>query len=113
MHELAITQGLFDVIMEQAKQSGAKRVGGINLIIGEMTGVAGASVQYYVNFLSKGTIAEGVALNIKVIPAQVRCRNCDKTFELGELIWNCPDCGGTDLEITGGKELFIDSIEVD
>ena len=113
MHELSITQSLFDVVMEQAKQSGAKKVGSINLVIGEMTGVVGDSVCFYMDFLSKNTIAEGVTLNIKVVPTQARCRACDKTFELGEFNWNCPDCGGTGLKITGGNELFIESIEVE
>jgi len=39
MHELAITQSMFDLVLAQAKKAGAKKVGKINLVIGEMTGV--------------------------------------------------------------------------
>ena len=113
MHELAITQSLFDIVLEQAKQSGAKKIGRINLVIGEMTGVVGDSVRFYLDFLSKDTIADGVVLTIKAVPTRAHCRDCNKTFELGKFDWRCSGCGSTSLEITGGKELFVESIEVE
>jgi hydrogenase nickel incorporation protein HypA/HybF len=113
MHELAITQSLFDIVMEKAKESGARKVSSINLVIGEMTGVVGDSVRFYVDLLSKDTIAEGVTLNIDIVPTKALCRNCGKTFELEEFNWNCPYCSSTAWEVTGGKELFVESIEVE
>ena len=113
MHELSITQSLFDIVLEQAKQSRAKKVICIKLVIGDMTGVVGDSVRFYLDFLSKDTIAEGARLNIEVVPTKARCRKCEKIFELGEFSWNCPGCGGSGLEIIGGTELFVESIEVE
>jgi hydrogenase nickel incorporation protein HypA/HybF len=113
MHELAITQSMFDTVIQYAEKEKAKRVHCINLVIGEMTGIVGDSVRFYMDFLSKNTIAEGATLNIKSIPTQAKCRDCKNIFKLDEFTWVCPDCGGTNLEITGGKELFIESIEID
>ena len=113
MHELAITQSMLDLVLEQAEKAGAREVGRINLVIGEMTGVVGDCVQFYFDFLSKGSIAEGAALSFKVIPTMARCRGCDKTFELKEFDWACPYCQGNNMEIIGGKELFVESIEVE
>jgi hydrogenase nickel incorporation protein HypA/HybF len=113
MHELAITQSMLDLVLEQAEKAEAKSVGKINLVIGEMTGVVDRAVQFYFDFLSKGTAAEGAALAFKVIPTTARCRNCHKEFELGEFDWTCPYCQSNNIEITGGKELFVESIEVE
>jgi len=113
MHELAITQSMFDVVLKHAEQAKAKKVTRINLVIGEMTGVVGDCVQFYVDFLGKGTLAEGATVAIKNVPAQAKCRTCGHTFEVQELQWVCPSCGGTSLEVTGGKELFVESIEVE
>ena len=113
MHELAITQSMLDLVVEQAEKAGAKEVGRINLVIGEMTGVVGDCVQFYFNFLSQGSIAEGAALSFKIIPTMARCRDCDKAFELKEFDWNCPYCQGNSMEIIAGKELFVESIEVE
>jgi len=113
MHELAITQSMLDIVLEQAEKAGAREVGKINLVIGEMTGVVDECVQFYFDFLSKGTSAEGAALSFTKVPTTARCRGCDKAFELKEFDWACPYCQGNDMEIVAGKELFVESIEVE
>ena len=113
MHELAITQDMFDLVMEQSDKAGAKKIGKINLVIGEMTGVVGECVQFYFNFISKDTPAEGATLSVRTIPPQAQCRDCGKSFEFKEFNWSCPFCHGNSLEITAGKELFVESIEVE
>jgi hydrogenase nickel incorporation protein HypA/HybF len=45
------------------------------------------------------------------LPVQVRCHGCGTTHEAAELIAVCPGCGGVDLELTGGDELVLESIE--
>ncbi|MDH5696028.1 MAG: hydrogenase maturation nickel metallochaperone HypA [Dehalococcoidia bacterium] len=113
MHELAITQSMLDLVLEQAGKAEAKEVGKINLVIGEMTGVVGECVQFYFDFISKGTLAEGAELSFTVVPTTARCRGCDKSFELKEFDWTCPYCQGNNMEIVAGKELFVESIEVE
>jgi hydrogenase nickel incorporation protein HypA/HybF len=112
MHELAITQSMFEIVLKQAEQAHAKKVTEINLVIGEMTGVVSDCVQFYLDFMSKGTIAEGAKVSVKLVPAQAKCRDCHHIFEVKDMQWVCPDCGGVSLEIVAGKELFVESIEV-
>ena len=113
MHELAITQNMFDIVLQQAEQAHAKKVTKINLVIGEMTGVVSDSVQFYLDFMTKNTIAEGAAVSIKIVTAKAVCRNCNQTFELPEFDWACPNCQGNIVDVIAGKELFVESIEVD
>jgi hydrogenase nickel incorporation protein HypA/HybF len=113
MHELSITQSMLNLVLEQAEKAGAKEVGKISLVIGEMTGVVSDCVQFYFDFLSKGTLAEGAALAFKIIPTKARCRGCAKNFELKEFDWTCPYCQSNNMEIVAGKELFVESIEVE
>ena len=113
MHELAITQSMFDIVLKQAEQAHTKKVTKINLVIGELTGVVSDSVQFYLDFMTKDTIAEGAAVSITMVPAKAKCRNCSRTFELKEFDWTCPNCKGNSVEIIAGKELFVESIEVD
>jgi len=113
MHELSITQSMLDLVLEQAEKAGAREVGRINLVIGEMTGIVEECVQFYFDFISRGTIAEGAALSFNRVASRARCRACNKLFELEEFEWACPHCGGAELEIVEGKELFVESIEVE
>jgi hydrogenase nickel incorporation protein HypA/HybF len=104
---------MLDIVLERAKESGARKVGTINLVIGELSGFVEESVRFYFNFLAKDTIAEGAALNFKPVSPRARCRNCDKPFEVKEFDWSCPQCRGSDIEITAGKELFVESIDIE
>ena len=113
MHEMAITQSMFDLVLQHAEKAGAERVEKISLVIGEMTGVVGECVRFYLDFLSKGTIVEGATLSVQTVPPRTRCKDCGETFELRELDWTCPRCHGSSLDIIAGKELFVESIEVE
>lgn len=113
MHELAITQSMFDIVLKHVEQVKAKKVTKINLVIGEMTGVVGDCIQFYMDFLSKGTVAEGVVVSVNLKPATAKCLSCNKIFTIEEMQWICPHCGEVSLEVTGGRELFVDSIEVE
>ena len=113
MHELAITQSMLDIVLEQAAKSDAKKVGMVNLIIGELSGFVEESVKFYFDLLAKDTIAAGAILNFKPVSPQARCRNCHNLFGLREFDWSCPQCGGSDIEITAGKELFVESIDIE
>jgi hydrogenase nickel incorporation protein HypA/HybF len=113
MHELAITQSMFELVVAEAQKAGAKKVKKINLVIGEASGFLSNCMQFYFDFMSNGTIAEGATLNFTLVPLKMRCSGCGETFAAEEPEWVCPHCHGTGIEIASGKELFVESIEVD
>jgi hydrogenase nickel incorporation protein HypA/HybF len=113
MHELSITQSMLDLVLEEAKKVGAERVGKVNLVIGEMSGIVGECVEFYFEFLSQDTIAHGATLSFKKTPTQARCRNCGELFMPKEFDWSCPSCQDGSIEIVAGKELYVESIEVE
>ncbi len=113
MHELSITQTLLDIVLEQAAANDAQRVGQVRLVIGEMSGIADESVRFYFELLSKGTIAEGACLAVRRVPATARCRECGERFAFDRLSWVCPTCGAVQIEIVEGKEMHLESLEVE
>jgi len=113
MHELPVTQGMLSVALEHAAKAGAKKITAINLTIGEMSGIVDDSVQFYFDFISKDTPAEGASLHFDRIPAQFRCRECQATFSPAKREWVCPQCGEWKVEIVAGREFYVNSIEVE
>ena len=113
MHELAITQALIGLVKEHAEKVGAKKVGRINVVVGELSGFVGQSVQFYFEQMSGGTIMEDAALTVKTIPMAGRCRDCGNEFDIMEMDLTCPSCKGSSIELVRGNELFVESIEVD
>lgn len=112
MHELAVTQGMLSIALEHAAKAGAQRITRINLTIGELSGIVDESVQFYFDFVSKDTPAEGASLSFQKSPARFRCRSCQTTFSPSEREWTCPQCGELSVEIVGGQEFYVDSIEI-
>ncbi len=113
MHELAVTQNVLDIAVQKAKESGACKITGIKLVIGEISSFVDDSVQFYFDILSRDTIASGASLKFERIPLQVRCRKCSQAFFPGLAAWVCPQCGECDAEVIAGRELYLDSIEVE
>lgn len=114
MHELPATQGILNVALEAAQQNDARRIMAIDLVIGELAGIVDDSVQFYFDLLSKDTIAEGAVLRFRREPAMAVCKDCEQEFAVqAPLAVVCPACGGIRLRVTGGREFFVESIEVE
>jgi hydrogenase nickel incorporation protein HypA/HybF len=113
MHELAITQNMLDIALEQAEKHNACKITKINLVVGEMSGVVDECVLFYFDFLSKDTIASDATLSFERIPIKAHCYDCDITFPLSEFNWVCPNCQGSNIKVVAGRELYIDSMEME
>jgi hydrogenase nickel incorporation protein HypA/HybF len=113
MHELPVTQGMLSIALEHAEKAHATRITDINLVIGELSGIVDDSVQFYFDFISKDTLAEGAVLHFERVPARYRCRQCEAIFSPSDRNWVCPQCGEWMVEITAGREFYVESIEVE
>ena len=114
MHELAVTQSILDIVVRHAEGAGAQRILAVNLVIGDLTGFVDDSIQFYFDFLSKDTPAQGARLEIDRVPARVRCHECGAEYAAPDSrLWSCPDCDALGGEIIAGKEFSVASIEVE
>jgi hydrogenase nickel incorporation protein HypA/HybF len=113
MHEQSIVEALLALAIGKAEEARASRILRIYLVVGELSGVVEESVNFYFSFLSKDTIAAQASLFFMRTPARLRCRNCDTIFSPVRLDFHCPNCKEQQVEIIGGRELYIESLEVE
>jgi len=113
MHEFGVTENIVKIALDKAGEAQASKITRINLVVGELSGFVPDSIQFYFDFLSKDTIAEKAALRFESPPAQLRCRNCSTVFHPKDSEWECPECHSQSVEIQGGRELYIESMEVE
>lgn len=113
MHEMAVTQSILDIAIKHAELAGASQIRQINLVIGELSGIVDDSVQFYFDFLSESTMAEGAHLAFDRRAAVYRCRECRMTYHPDGFDWVCPSCSSLTFEVLSGREFQIESIEVD
>jgi hydrogenase nickel incorporation protein HypA/HybF len=113
MHELSVTQGMLEIALRHAQRAGVQRITHINLVIGDLTSIVDDSVQFYFDFISQDTIAEGAQLVFQRTPATFRCRDCGNTFTPNERDFTCPHCEGMRVDVVAGNEFRVESIEVE
>lgn len=113
MHEVSLMQNLLEVVMETARREGARRVDLIHLRIGEMSGVNIDSLSFAFEILSKGTPAQDGRLECETVPLRARCASCGEAFHPDDLVFRCPVCGNTEIEVTAGREMEVDYILLD
>ena len=114
MHEMAVTQSILEIALRHAKQASAGHILAINLTIGDLTGFVDDSIQFYFDFLSKDTLAEGGRLAIKRIAARARCHACGAEYAPPDSrVWTCPQCQALGGDVIAGQEFYVASIEVE
>ena len=113
MHEMSVTMSLLDLVLGEATKAGASKIVGVSIVLGEMTGIIDSFVQANFELISQDTLAEGAELTFENIPRKARCRNCDHVFQPTDFQWNCPKCQSLEIEMIGGNELYVKSIEVE
>ena len=90
MHELGIMTGVMEAVEKSAVQAGATKVLKVTLSIGEMTEAIEDSLRFAFEVLTEGTMSEGAELEINMVTPR-----------------------SYNTKLLAGRELQIDSIEVD
>lgn len=113
MHEMALCQSIIEMCREQARTQGFTRVKTICLAIGALSHVEPQALEFGFGAASRGTLADGAALEIERPPGQAFCMVCEATVPLAQRFDPCPRCGGHQLIVTGGDEMRVRELEVE
>ena len=81
--------------------------------IGTLAGVEVEAMRFCFDAVSRNSVLEGAALDIVQPVGQAWCMQCAKTLPLRERYQPCPECGGYQLQVTGGGEMRIKELEVE
>jgi hydrogenase nickel incorporation protein HypA/HybF len=113
MHEYAVTEGIINTVMAEAKKAGAARITEIRLVIGDLSTIVDDSVQMYFDIMSEDTIAHGAKLTFVRIPGEFKCTECGHVYIKPAKGYDCTVCGGLGLPTGRGKEFYIESMDVE
>lgn len=114
MHELGIMTGVVDAAKETAHDAGALRLLKVTLSVGEMTEAVETALRFAFEALTEGDpFTEGAELEVNMVRPKSRCLECGTEFEHDRFNVFCPECDSFATELIAGRELQIDSIEVD
>lgn len=110
---MSLCASMVQIIEEQAREQGFSRVRRVWLEIGPLAGVEVAAMRFGFDVVTRGTLAENATLEILETQAEAWCMACSKQVPVTQRFDACPECGGFQLQVTGGEELRIKELEVD
>jgi hydrogenase nickel incorporation protein HypA/HybF len=114
MHELSMMTSVVETVTESLAAYPGAKVLEVRLKVGALSSVIPESLDFCYGIVTEGTPLEGSRLVVNVLPVVVHCAHCDQDAELdGIQSFRCPRCGEPCNDLRQGRELEIDSIEVD
>lgn len=118
MHELSIAASITEAVTEAAAAHPAAnpgaRVVAVRLRVGALAAVVEDSLQFCWGVTTENTPLAGSALVVRVLPVVVHCAACDLDAEIaGVQSFRCPRCGALTADLRQGRELEIESIEIE
>ena len=113
MHEMSLCEGVLQVLQTEAKTQGFSKVIAVWLEIGDLSSVEPEAMLFSFDVVTRNSLADGAKLKIINVPGHAWCMHCAKSVNVKQRFDECPDCGGYQLQVTGGDEMKIKELEVD
>jgi hydrogenase nickel incorporation protein HypA/HybF len=114
MHELSIAIKVIDEVAKHVAGAGGGRVLAITLRIGRLSCVQEGALRFCFDLASADTELSGARLAIIDVPVRIWCPACGAERELpGVQSLACPECGTLSGDIRAGRELDLESIELE
>ena len=112
MHEMAICEGIAEILAEQAKAQSFSKVTVVWLEVGQLSTVEPSALRFSFEVVMRGTLADGARLEIIDVPGEAWCMACSQVVTVSQRFEPCPHCGSYQLQVTGGEELRVKELEV-
>ncbi len=111
MHEMGLAKDVLRKVLEAAALKKISRIKVADINIGETLITDKEEFFELFGQVSKGTAAEGVKLNVTIMPLTAFCKSCKHEFKAKEMGSGCPKCSGSDFHIVSGKEIMIKDLK--
>ena len=112
MHEMALCQGMVELIAEQQRSRGFSRVKRVIVEIGALGHVDPHALEFAFEVGARDTPAEQAVLEIREIPGSGWCMDCCETVAIERRGEPCPGCGGYKLIVREGEDMRLKELEV-
>ncbi len=112
MHEYSIAVGIVNTVVPIAEERQAS-VEKVFVVAGVLRAVMPDALKFSFDVLKqKHSLLADAELCLNIIPLGGKCNKCGETFELDRPLGLCPQCGSSNVEWSGGNELFVEKIEI-
>jgi hydrogenase nickel incorporation protein HypA/HybF len=110
MHEAMVAQSLLAAILDEAAKHSVRPLVA-KISCGELYAINDETLCFAFEAITKGTLCEGVKLEIEHKPIQGQCNKCNQNFDVELSSPRCPKCGSEDFELLPDAPLMLEEIE--
>ncbi|MGC8870556.1 MAG: hydrogenase maturation nickel metallochaperone HypA, partial [Brevinematia bacterium] len=113
MHESLLAKDTLDLILEEAEKNKASKVLKAKIKISDTENLSIESFKFHLYNFAKGTIAEGMELEISFIQIPIICNDCGHKFYTDTHIYVCERCGSQNTQLGADEGITIEYIDID
>jgi hydrogenase nickel incorporation protein HypA/HybF len=113
MHESTLALSILGIVVDEAAKAHAAAVRSVTLCVGELACVEPQTLTACFELVAEGTLADKTRLSIRRIPATGTCEVCGAAVRRQNRLMRCPKCSAASIKLVTGRELYVESIEVD
>ncbi len=110
MHELSLSSAIVATVVKHAE---GRRVSTVSLRVGCLRQVIPDSLDFYFEFVARGTVCEGARLEQEVVDARLGCGDCGHEWSIDIPAFRCPECEAGNASVISGNEFEVQTIDVE
>lgn len=113
MHELAVTEKLYQTVMDEVNRYKATKVYEVRVTMGAFNAFVPECISEYFKLMSTDTPSEGAKLVFNIKPVILKCRDCGTEFEMEYNRLKCIKCQSVNVDMLSGKEFCIEGLDIE
>jgi len=110
MDTSAAIRMLMRLVEDEAAKHEGRHVMSLHVRVGELSGVDPTELSSGYAEAVHGTSLEGTTLTVETVVPNAVCKQCGNSFRFDQSHTQCNKCGSMRLELSGGNELYLDSV---
>jgi hydrogenase nickel incorporation protein HypA/HybF len=105
---MSYSEGVLTAVERRAHGRPVARIG---VRIGAVHRVVADAFDQSFRMAAAGTVAEGAATELVVVPVHGHCMDCRNEFDAADPAPACPACGSLDVAASGGDDVILEWIQ--
>ncbi len=113
MHELSLARAVWTQVEAELLRRPGARLVALHLVVGRLSGADPESLAFALDLVTEGADDAKPRVDVRTEPAALQCDACGHAWETGEFSIRCPACGSADVDVTAGRDVRLESLELE
>ena len=114
MHEMGIAHQIIQIAVDAIPADTENcKINAVNVEIGTLSAIVPDSLSFCFEIGAKGTPCAEAELIITIVPAVMKCNDCNTEWNVDEIAFQCQSCQSINIQMIKNCDIDIISINID